>query len=271
MSAVNQILTELTGHGYFVLFSWITAEQLGAPLPAAPVLLAAGVLSATGHLSFMTALSLSVLGCLIGDTVWYAVGRRWGGSVFRILCKISLEPESCVRRGSDFVSHYGGSTLLIAKFIPGVNAVAIPLAATSGISLQTFFLCDLLGSTFYTGAFLAIGWIVGNRIDKLSQVAHSIASVSAGFALLGTLAIVIGRYQQRRNFRKHLRMSRITPQDLLSAIERGENPSIIDLRHPLDLVGDARVIPGAIRVAPEELLAREAELPRDREVILYCT
>jgi membrane protein DedA with SNARE-associated domain len=271
MGTVNQVLAELTRHGYIVLFSWIAAEQLGAPLPAAPLLLAAGMLSATGHLSFMTAMSLSVLGCLIGDTVWYAVGRRWGGSVFHILCKISLEPENCVRRGSDFVSRYGGSTLLIAKFIPGVNAVAVPLAATSGISLQTFFLFDLLGSTFYTGAFLTLGWIVGNRIDQLSQVAHSITGASAGFALLGALAIVIGRYQQRRSFRKHLRMSRITPQDLLEAIERGQNPFIIDLRHPLELQSDRRAIPGAIRVAPKEIVERKDEFPVDREVVLYCT
>jgi membrane protein DedA with SNARE-associated domain len=271
MGALNQILAELARHGYLVLFSWIAAEQLGAPLPAAPLLLAAGVLSATGHLSFMTALSLSVLGCLIGDTVWYAIGRRWGTGVFRTLCKISLEPESCVRRGSDFVSRYGGSTLLIAKFIPGVNAVAVPLAATSGISLQVFFLYDLLGSIFYTSAFLTLGWIVGNRIDKLSQVAHSITGASAGFALLGALAILIGRYRQRRSFRKHLSMSRISPQELLQAIERGQNPFIIDLRHSPDMRRDPRVLPGAIHVDPKEIEARQAALPRGREVVLYCT
>jgi membrane protein DedA with SNARE-associated domain len=271
MGAVHQILTELTKHGYVVLFFWVTAEQLGAPLPAAPMLLAAGVLSATGHLSFIAALSLVVLGCLIGDTAWYAVGRRWGTSVLHILCKISLEPESCVRRGSDFVSRYGGSTLLMAKFIPGVNAVAIPLAASSGISLRTFFLCDLLGSVFYAGVYLTLGWMVGDRIERVSQIAHSITGASVGFALLAAIAILIGRWQQRRRFRRHLRISRITPQELFKGIERGQNPFIVDLRHPLDKRKDPRVIPGAIHIAPREISARRDEIPLDREVVLYCT
>lgn len=139
MGALNQMLAELTRHGSFVLFSWITAEQLGAPLPVAPILLAADVLSATGHLSPMNALCLGVLGCLIGDTAWCAIGKKWGTAVLRILCRISLEPETCILRGSYFVSRFGSFTLLAAKFIPGASTIAVLLAVISGISLLAFF------------------------------------------------------------------------------------------------------------------------------------
>ncbi len=149
MGAIHQSIAAMTTHGSLVLFVWVTAEQLGAPVPAVPILTAAGVLSATGQMSLARALALGILGCLIGDVAWYVIGKRRGAAVLRILCKISLEPETCVRRSSDFISRHGGRSLLFAKFIPGISAVAVPLAANSGISLLSFFVHDSLGSVLY--------------------------------------------------------------------------------------------------------------------------
>ena len=271
MSTFQQSLAALTQHGHLVLFIWVTAEQLGAPLPAVPILIAAGVLSATGKTSIASAVALGMVACLVGDSAWYAIGMRRGTAVLRILCKISLEPETCVRRSSDFISRHGGRSLLVAKFIPGISAVAVPLAANSGISLPSFLAYDLLGSGLYVGSYVALGRLVGERIDELSIVLHSAANAALGVALLAALAIVGWRVEQRRRLRRGLRMSRITPDDLRELIDRGSNPFIVDLRHTVDLVADARVIPGAIRLTPDELSARYDEIPRDREVILYCT
>jgi membrane protein DedA with SNARE-associated domain len=271
MGDLSQSLADITKHGYLVLFTWITAEQLGAPVPAMPILIAAGVLSATGQLSLARALAVGILGCLIGDIAWYGIGRRQGTVVLRVLCKIALEPDTCIRRSSDFISRHGGRALLIAKFIPGVSTVAVPLAANSGISLASFFFHDVLGCALYVGSYLTLGRIVGDRIDKLSTLAQSIRSASVGLAVFAALAIIAWRYQQRRKFQNDLRMARITPEELRDLIERGQHPFIVDLRAAVEVMQDPRVIPGAIHLMPNEVAAQPHEIPRDREVILYCT
>ena len=212
-----------------------------------------------------------MVACLVGDIAWYAIGKRHGTVVLRLLCKVSLEPETCVRRSSDFISRHGGRSLLVAKFIPGISAVAVPLAANAGISPASFIAYDFLGSALYVGSYVALGRLVGDRIDELSIAVHSLSNAALGVALLAALAIVAWRVEQRRRFRRGLRMSRITPEDLRELIDQGLNPFIVDLRHAVDLLPDARVIPGAIRLTPDELSARYDEIPRDREVILYCT
>lgn len=271
MSAFHQSIAALTQHGHVVLFIWITAEQLGAPLPAVPVLIAAGVLSAVGKMSVAGAVAVGVVACLAGDIAWYALGKRQGTTVLRLLCKISLEPESSVRRSSDFISRHGGRSLLVAKFIPGISAVAVPLAANSGISLASFLAHDLLGSALYVCSYIAVGRFLGARVEKLFIVANSMTNAALGVAALAAFAIVAWRLVQRRRFLRGLRMSRITVEDLRDLIDRGANPFIVDLRHAVDVLTDARVIPGAVRLAPDELSARYREIPRDRDVILYCT
>ena len=271
MSTFHQSVTALTQHGHLVLFVWVAAEQLGTPVPAAPILIAAGVLSAVGKMSIAGAVGVGMVACLVGDIAWYAIGKRRGTTVLRLLCKISLEPETCVRRSSDFISRHGGRSLLVAKFIPGISAVAVPLAANSGIPLASFLAFDLLGIALYVGAYVAVGRLVGDRIEELFIVAHSMASAALGVAALAALAIVGWRLVQRRRFRHGLRVSRITPEDLRELIDRGVEPLIVDLRHAVDVLTDPRVIPGAVRLSPDELSARYQEIPRDRDVILYCT
>ena len=268
---MHETLVEMARHGYVVLFAWITAEQFGAPVPAIPILVAAGVLSATGQLTLASALGLGVLGCLIGDSFWYVIGKQQGSAVLRVLCKISLEPETCVRRSSEFISRYGSRSLVLTKFIPGVSAVAVPLAANSGTSLLSFFTYDLLGSALYVGAYLGLGRVLGDRIDKLSAFAHSIKSLSLGLAIVSAAAIMGWRFYQRRRFQSDASIARITAEEVRDLIEGRQNPYIVDLRHPLDMLTDPRVIPGAIRMTPYELPARQSEIPRDREIILYCT
>lgn len=271
MSALHQSVAALTQHGSLVLFIWVAAEQLGAPLPAVPVLVAAGVLSATGKMSIASAMALGMVACLSGDIAWYAIGKRRGTAVLRLLCKISLEPETCVRRSSDFISRHGGRSLLVAKFIPGISAVAVPLAANSGISLASFLAYDLAGIALYVGSYVALGRLVGDRIEELSILVHSATNAALGAAALAALAIVAWRVVQRQRFRRGLRISRITPEDLRELIEQRVNPFIVDLRHAVDVLPDSRVIPGAVRFTPDELSARYGEIPRDRDVILYCT
>src|SRR5262249_35136355 len=137
--------------------------------------------------------------------------------------------------------------------------------------LLTFLFYDALGITLYTGAYLALGRLIGARVDKLASIAHSVSGASVGIALLAAFLLVVRRFMQRRKFQAAVRTSRITPQELLDLIERGENPFTVDLRHPLDMLTDARVIPGAMRLTPAQLTARSNDIPHDREIVLYCT
>ena len=271
MGTVQESLAFIARHGYALLFGWVAAEQLGAPLPAVPILIAAGVLSATGQMSLAMSVGFGVVACLIGDTAWYGIGKVRGPQVLRTLCRISLEPESCVRRSSNFLARFGARSLTIAKFIPGISTVAVPLAANSGVTLPAFFFYDLIGSVLYVGAYIAAGRLLGDRVDRLDAFAASLKTLTAWFAAAGVLGILAWRFHQRRKFTHDLLMARITPQEVRELIEQGTSPYIVDLRHPLDMLPDARMIPGALRMTPDELTARQSEIPRDREIILYCT
>lgn len=268
---MHEHLAAIAKHGYLVLLAWMIVAQLGAPVPAIPILIGAGVLCAAGQLRFASALLIAILGCLLGDGAWYVIGRRRGSDVLRVLCKISLNPATCVRRGSEFISRHGNRGLVVAKFIPGVSTVAVPLAASSGSPPWLFFYYDFLGSLLFVGTFLVAGRLLGNRIDRLSIFAGSIRAVVLGFAVIAALGLLGWRYYQKRRFQNELNVARITPEELLELIETRQAPYIVDLRHPLDMLADPRMIPGAIRMTPDELSARQREIPRDREIVLYCT
>src|SRR5437867_1067963 len=176
MDAVVDVLVQ---YGYVVVFGWVFAEQIGLPLPAVPVLLAAGAVAGNGRLSVALVLVLAAVASLVSDTIWYWIGRVRGGRVLGWLCRISLEPDSCVRRTQRLFSARGARSLLIAKFVPGFSTAAPPLA---GI----------------------------------------------------------------------VRMP-------------------VDLRDSIDFETEPSIIPGALHMTTEELEARHHEIPREREIVLYCT
>jgi rhodanese-related sulfurtransferase len=161
--------------------------------------------------------------------------------------------------------------MLIAKFLPGVNTFAVPLAGASGIALPAFFLYEIPGNIIYIGAWLFLGRMIGRRIETLSLPAHFAMRVTLGVALLGMMTLVVFRYTERRRLRSQIRNAFIAPQELYELIRRGSEPLIVDLRHPLDMFTDPRMIPGAIRLPPDQLPAQGLDLPRDRDIILYCT
>src|SRR5512143_2336981 len=151
---MNEVIQFVLRHGYAVLFIGVLAEQIGAPVPAAPLLLAAGVLAGQRFLNFSAALILSVVACFISDLIWFLIGRYKGGSVLSMLCKISLSPDSCIRRTEDLFYRHGARSLLIAKFIPGLNTVAPPLAGVFRMTLLRFLLYDGAGACLWAGLFL---------------------------------------------------------------------------------------------------------------------
>lgn len=261
----------LLAYGYVLLFVWVLVEQFGIPLPATPVLLAAGALSAGQKVNFTVALIAGLAACLISDSSWFFIGRRYGHHVLRILCKLSMEPTICVRKTQDSFGRRRGSTLLYAKFIPGLATLAAPVAGQNGMSYLSFLLFDGIGALLWLSALLAAGRIFGDALKKDPGLLNWVGRFSGVLLILGILGFFIARVYRRRMLLRKLVKARLEPVDLKRQLDAGEPVYIVDLRHPLELVPDPFTLPGAVHVSPEALTARAHEIPRDRDVVLYCT
>ncbi len=261
----------LIRHGYTVIFLFVLAEQFGLPLPAIPLLLAAGALAGTGKLSLTLVVLSAVAASLLADSCWYELGRRKGIKVLQLLCRISLEPDSCVRRTEDVFVRHGARSLLVAKFIPGINTAAPPLAGIFRMRFRRFLAFDTAGALIWAGSFIGLGWVFSDQLEFVAGKAASLGGWLLAI-LFGGLAGYIGwKYYQRQRFLRELRIARITPGELKAKMDNGEEILVVDLRHKIDFEAEPETIPGALHVPPEELEQRHEEIPRDRELILYCT
>ena len=261
----------LVRHGPLVLFVFVLAEQLGLPVPAAPVLLAMGVLAGAGQFRPGFALLLSVAACLIADLVWFQLGRRRGARVLNTLCRISLEPDSCVRTTKNVLGSRGARVLLYAKFVPGLSTVAPPVAGLIRMPLLRFVAWDSAGAVVWAGAYMALGWAFGPQIERLLEPFKRMGS-HVLLVILAAIALYVGwKYYQRRRFLRQIEMDRITPQELRRLMDAGNPPVVVDLRASADLAAEQGTLPGAFHVALDALDERVKEIPRGREVVLFCT
>ncbi len=261
----------LIQHGYALLFAWVFVEQLGLPVPAIPLLLAAGALAGSGRMNLALAVGLAIIAALVADLFWYYLGRYRGGRVLKFLCRISLEPDSCVRRTEDVFARHGAQSLLVAKFVPGLNAAAAPLAGIFRMPVSRFMLFDGLGAFVWAATCAGLGYVFSDQIEDIAIYASRWGS-SLLVALVGGLAAyVCWKYVQRQRFLHRLRLARISPKELMERLTAGDEVMIVDLRHPLDVEAVPYMIPGALRMTVEELENRHQEIPRDREIVLYCS
>jgi membrane protein DedA with SNARE-associated domain/rhodanese-related sulfurtransferase len=258
-------------YGYLLLFAWVLVEQLGVPLPAMPVLLAAGALSAQHELNFGFALAVTLAASLIADSAWFLIGRRYGHHVLRLLCKLSMEPTICVRRTTDSFGRRRAVTLMIAKFVPGLATMAPPVAGQNGMGYASFLLFDAIGSVLWLGGLLALGRFFGDLLRRDPSLLDWAGRFSGALLVLGIVAFFLARVLRRRMVLRNLVASRLEPQDLKSQLDSGEPVYIVDLRHPLELLPDPFTLPGALHFSPDSLAARHHEIPRDRDIVLYCT
>jgi membrane protein DedA with SNARE-associated domain len=258
-------------YGYVLLFAWVLVEQLGIPLPATPVLLAAGALSVDGPIHFYAAFLTGVAATLIADSFWFLVGRRHGHYVLRLLCRLSLEPTTCVRRTQDSFGRRRGVMLAFAKFVPGLGMLAPPVAGQNGMGYATFILFDGIGASLWIGVLLTIGRLFGDALKRDPGLLNWVGRFSGALLLLGIIGFFLGRLYRRRAVLKSLAASRLEPAELKRLIDEGEPVYIVDLRHPLELLPDPFMLPGALHFSPDEITKRHNEIPRDRDVVLYCT
>lgn len=261
----------LARHGYWFVFGTVLLEQLGLPIPAVPVLIAAGALAGNGVLSFWTSLLLALVACLLADSVWFTLGRRGGLTVLRTLCRISLEPDSCVSISKDWFRRLGVSALLVAKFIPGFSTAAPPMAGIIGMSIGRFVLYDGLGSLIWALLFSWLGWIFHNQLEGLMLWLEQMGSWFGVLLAVAVVAYVIVRWRQRNKLIHQFLMSRISADELQQLALSPEPPAVVDLRNALEVGKAGSKIPGAIWLTMPELRERHMEIPRDREIVLYCS
>jgi membrane protein DedA with SNARE-associated domain len=234
-------------------------------------LLAAGALAGSHQLNIFASLFIVAFAAVCADSLWYQLGHRKGIKVLQFLCKISIEPDSCVRRTEGVFSKQGARSLIFAKFLPGLSTVAPPLAGIFHMRARRFLLFDAIGSLLWGGTFLGIGYVFSGQIERIAERAASLGGW-LGVILVGLLASYLSyKFIARKRFMRELRIARISVEELKEKIDAGEDLVIVDLRHSMDFEADPETIPGAFRMDAKELEEKNDLLPRDREVILYCT
>jgi membrane protein DedA with SNARE-associated domain len=266
--SLEQAADFLIRHGYVVLFGWVLLEQLGLPIPAAPLLIAAGALARAGKINLTFAVVLPFVALILADLFWYSLGRYRGGRILKLLCRISLEPDSCVRRTENLFIRHGVRSLLVAKFIPGLNTAAPSLAGVFRMPVRRFLIFDSLGGFLWVVTVTSLGMIFSDQLERIAlRWGGWLVAVLAG----SLAAYVLWKFIQRRRFLRRLRIARITPKELMDKLAAKENISVVDLRQPMDIEAFPQMIPGALRIAMEEIEERHGEIPRDRDVVLYCS
>ena len=261
----------LIRHGGPVLFAAILLDELGFPMPAVPFLLAAGALVAKSQLHPLVAYGVALVACFIADSTWFFLGRHGGNRVLRLLCKISIEPDSCVRRTRNIFDRWGMRAVLVAKFMPGLSAIVPPLAGGSGASFGRFLAFDAVGSSLYIVTYLIVGSIFSNQLEQVLEAITGLGK-SAFFFLLALLAIyLLYKYVRRNQLLRELRVARITVDELHKKLKDGEKIAILDLRARSELEEDPTIITGAYHMTVDEIENGKLDLPPDRDLVVYCS
>jgi len=267
---MHELLQFIARHGYLVVLGWVFAEQAGLPVPALPVLLTAGALAGMGRMSLAAAWGVAVAGALASDVLWFQLGKKRGIRVLQFLCRISLEPDSCVRNTQGVFARQGARSLLLAKFIPGLGAAAPPLAGAVRMPPARFLLFDAAGIALWSGTYLILGFVFSDQLERVALAGGRLGTTLFLLLALALAGFALSKYARRRRFLRDLRQARITPEELRAKMDAGENPVVVDLRHEMTVEADPQLIPGATWIDPEKLDQHAAQIPRGREVILYC-
>ncbi|HTA70934.1 MAG TPA: VTT domain-containing protein [Bryobacteraceae bacterium] len=268
---MHGIIPFLLRHGYWVLFANVLAEQAGLPVPAIPVMLAMGALVGLGNFSFTGALAVALSAALASDLMWFRLGRVRGHSILNLLCRISLEPDSCVSNIQTVFRKFGALALVFAKFVPGLNTAAAPMAGLTRMPLLKFLAADIAGVIAWSGSSLAVGYLFRNQLEDAAEYVGRMGSWLVLVLIILLAGYIVWKYYQRQRFIRELRIDRVTPEELLKMIESGEDLAVVDLRRALEVIHDNSKVPGAIWIDLDELEAREQEIPREKDVILYCS
>jgi membrane protein DedA with SNARE-associated domain/rhodanese-related sulfurtransferase len=256
--------------GLSLIFLNVLLEQLGLPVPAIPILVVAGALAANGKLPASGVFALALAASLIGDSAWYLAGRAYGVRVMKLLCRISLTPDTCVSQTQASFERWGAGAVVLAKFIPGLSMIAPPLAGATRMRFARFLLFSAAGAAVWIGAALLAGLLLKSQIARLLPRLSGIGSTVVVILIVLLGAYIAFKWWERKRFYALLDMARINVDELCERMRGDTAPVIVDVRSPTSLELERRRIPGALSVPVQEVERQVRSLPRDREIILYC-
>jgi membrane protein DedA with SNARE-associated domain len=268
---LDELRALLAQHGMSLVFANVLLTQLGFPIPALPILVLAGALLADGTLHFVPLTTLVIVASLLGDLPWYLAGKRYGYRVLRTLCRVAMEPDSCVKQTENIFGRWGPSSLIVAKYVPGFSTVAPPLAGAMRVSLRRFLAYSAAAAVLWAATPITAGFFLREQVEWL------IAWIDAmGTGALALIATLIGGYAivkaiQRFLLIRFLRMIRIDVHELNRMIAGGAKPVILDARSPIARDFEPRRIPGAIPVELDSLEQAVGSVPPGRDVVVYCS
>jgi membrane protein DedA with SNARE-associated domain len=270
---MNDLLSLISHHGYLLLAVVCFAEAVGLPLPAALAILTAGAVAAYGDLHFYLVFGIAVLSLISGDVLLYFMGRFSGWALLGFLCRLSANPESCILRSAEYFYRRGKQTLLFAKFIPGINTMSPPLAGSMKMRLGDFLQYDALGAVFYVGAYSLAGYLFSDALRAITRGLRSAGFAAEIIFSIGLVAYAVYRIWIYRKYRLLDVIPRVPAEELARklASEAAQNMLIADVRSHGYYDADSERIAGSIRIEPNNLVEEVKNLPKDREIYLYCT
>jgi len=255
-------------YGLTAVFLFTFLENTGLPVPAFPVLMLAGAYASSRHAALLTVLVAASAGALLADAIWYLVGRWKGKRVLNHLCRVSFNPDACLERSVDGFHRRKVATILFAKFLPGVNTIMPPLAGVSAMPITAFLLLDLAGSLLWAGAGVALGFAFGERV---AETARGVQGMMGWLLLAGLAATIAWRVGYRFWLVKRFGANRVDPDEVHRRMREGEDFLLLDLRRDDDYAASDRMIAGAARLRPASFHRHAMHLPRDRDLVFYCT
>jgi membrane protein DedA with SNARE-associated domain/rhodanese-related sulfurtransferase len=257
-------------YGVFIVFGIVLVEQLGLPIPAFPILIIAGAMAVDNGTNWPLYLAAAVLACLMSDFFWFRAGRFYGKRILRLLCKISLSPDSCVSQTEDNFGRWGAKSLIVAKFIPGFSTIVSPLAGATGTRTSHFLSFSAVGGLLWSSVGMGIGAWFHDSIDDV--IAWFKALGSTALMVVGALLalFVLLKYIERKRNLGASKVPRVTMDELKVLLENGHDPLIVDARGVTARQLEEG-IPGALvygDAAPARLMA---SLDKERHIVIYCS
>jgi membrane protein DedA with SNARE-associated domain/rhodanese-related sulfurtransferase len=270
--SAQELLASLSGQlGVALVTLNVLLDQIGLPVPAMPTLVLSGALFAGAHGLTAELFAGAALACVVPDAGWYLAGRRFGGRVMKLLCRISLNPDSCVSETQLRFERWGPGAVLFAKFVPGLAIIAPPLAGATGMGWRRFLLLSCASAILWVGVALGAGILLQSQVALLLPRVEHVASVAATVAVALLACYVVMKWWERRRFFRALRMARIGVDELYELIEAGAAPVVVDVRSATARQLEPRQVPGALSITIATVGEELKHLPRDKEIVLYCT
>jgi membrane protein DedA with SNARE-associated domain/rhodanese-related sulfurtransferase len=269
---METLVAAIAHYGYAILFAFIFLEVIGFPVPAAPVLIIAGGASAHGPLQPGTSVLTALSALLLGDLSMYVVGRYTGWWLLGILCRLSISPESCILRSADAFYKRGRAVLVIAKFVPGITALAAPLAGSMKMPVAQFLAFDLAGASLYTLVYGGVGYLFSDFLGAITRgytqfsgyVEWSVAILFAGY--VGYRVLIVLRDRKRGPV---VKVRALDVARRLAGV--GVDIAVFDVRSHGYYEKNTMRIQGSARLEPNALNQKSMNVPKDREIVLYCT